>query len=123
MTMNVETRPYVDRCDHYLSKASEEFSRGDLLQTSEKGWGATAQIIKAVAEERGWEHRRHANLIQVVRRVVAETGDQDLWVAFAMARELHENFYEGQMGETDVDFHLGHVTRFVEKMRGLVDGN
>ena len=121
--MNVETGPYVDRCDHYLSKAAEEFARGDLLQTSEKGWGATAQVIKAVAEERGWEHRRHANLIQVVRRVVAETGDQDLWVAFAMARELHENFYEGQMGEIDVDFHLGHVTRFVEKMRSLIDGN
>ena len=91
------------------------------LQASEKGWGATAQIVKAVAEERGWEHGRHANFFEVVRRVVAETGDQEVWVAFEMARGLHENFYEGKMGSSDVDFHLGHVTRFTEKMRGLLD--
>ena len=55
--------------------------------------------------------------------MVAETGDQEIWVAFEMARGLHENFYEGKMGASDVDFHLGHVTRFTEKMRGLLDGN
>ena len=95
----------------------------DSLQASEKGWGATAQMAKAVAEERGWEHGRHANFFEVVRCVVAETGDQEIWVAFEMARGLHENFYEGKMGSSDVDFHLGHVTRFTEKMRGLLDDN
>ena len=121
--MNTATRPYVDHSAHYLLQASEELARGDTLQASEKGWGATAQIVKAVAEERGWEHGRHANFFEVVRRVVAETGDQEIWVAFEMARGLHENFYEGKMGSSDVDFHLGHVTRFTEKMRGLLDGN
>ncbi len=119
--MNVETRPYVDRCAHYLVQATEELGRGDSLQASEKGWGATAQIIKAVAEERGWEHIRHAQLIGIVRRVVEETGDQDLWAAFGMARNLHENFYEGEMGENDVDTHLGQISWFVERMRGLID--
>ncbi len=121
--MNSVTGEYVPRSAHYLSQASEELARGDTLQASEKGWGATAQIVKAVAEEREWEHGRHANFFEVVRRVVAETGDQEIWVAFEMARGLHENFYEGKMGSSDVDFHLGHVTRFTEKMRGLLDGN
>ena len=67
--MNVETRSYSNRSAHYLSQASEEFARGDFLQASEKGWGATAQMVKAVAEERGWEHGRHANFFEVVRRV------------------------------------------------------
>lgn len=121
--MNVETRPYVERSEHYLAQASDEFGRGDYLQASEKGWGATAQMVKAVAEERGWDHSRHAQLIGTVRRVVAETGDQELWLAFGAARDLHENFYEGEMGANDVDYHLGHVTQFIERMRGLIDGN
>ena len=119
--MNVETRPYVDRSVHYLSQASEEFARGDLLQASEKGWGATAQMVKAVAEERGWEHHRHANLFEVVRRVVAETSDQTLWLSFGAAGDLHTNFYEGVMGESDVAYHLEQLTQFVDKMRGLLD--
>lgn len=119
--MNVETRPYVERSAHYLSQASEEFARGDLLQASEKGWGATAQMVKAVAEERGWEHRRHAQLIGVVRRVVEETGDQTLWLSFGAAGDLHTNFYESVMGASDVAYHLEQVTQFVDKVRGLLD--
>ncbi len=119
--MNVETRPYVDRSAHYLTQASEELAGGDTLQASEKGWGATAQIIKAVAEERGWDHSRHAQLIGIVRRIVEGTGDADLWVAFGMSRNLHENFYEGEMGPTDVDTHLGQIAGFVQRMRGLID--
>ena len=121
--MNLETLPHVDRSARYLAHAAKELGRGDTLQASEKGWGATAQIVKAVAEERGWDHSRHAQLIGTVRRVVAETGDQELWLAFGAARDLHENFYEGEMGASDVGYHLGHVTQFIERMRGLINGS
>ncbi len=119
--MSVETRPYAERSAHYLRQASAELANGDLLQASEKGWGAAAQVIKAVAEERGWDHSRHALLIRTTRRIVEETGDGDLWQGFAMARELHENFYEGELGENDVVLHLESVTSFIEKMRALID--
>lgn len=121
--MNVETRPYVERSSHYLTQASEEFAQGDYLQASEKGWGATAQMIKAVAEERGWDHSRHAQLIGTVRQVVEETGDQELWLSFGAARDLHENFYEEQMGAGDVEFHLDQVRRLTDRLRALIDGD
>ena len=47
---------YRDQSRAYLEQANEELARDDLLQASEKGWGAASQIVKAVAEERGWEH-------------------------------------------------------------------
>ena len=80
-------------------------------------------MIKAVAEERGWDHSRHAQLIGTVRQVVEETGDQDIWLAFGAARDLRENFYEEQMGMNDVEFHLAQVRHLIERLRGLVDGN
>ena len=121
--MNVETRPYLDRSAHYLSQASEELARGDTLQASEKGWGAAAQIVKAVAEERGWDHFRHVYLYENVRRVIQETNDTEFRNLFAYAGELHTNFYEGTLDFNDVTNHLGYVTRFVEKMRVLIDGD
>ena len=50
---------YRDQSRAYLEQANEELARNDLRQASEKGWGAASQIVKAVAEERGWEHRGH----------------------------------------------------------------
>ena len=119
--MNVETRPYADRSAHYLGQASAELASGDLLQASEKGWGAAAQIIKAVAQERGWEHLYHRQLIAAVRRITEETGDGDILTGFQMARGLHENFYEGQFGQHNVEQSLSKVAEFVTKMRALLE--
>ena len=35
-----------------LGKAHQALEDGDLIQASEKGWGAAAQAVKAVAERR-----------------------------------------------------------------------
>ena len=119
--MNVETRPYADMSAHYLGQASAELASGDLLQASEKGWGAAAQIIKAIAQERGWEHLYHRQLIAAVQRIADETGDQDFLVSFGAARSLHENFYEGQLHETGVRRLLTSTMEFVTKMRALIE--
>ena len=47
-----------------VGQAYEEFAKGDFVQASEKGWGATAQIVKAIAQERGWSHNSHRDLYQ-----------------------------------------------------------
>ena len=44
---------YTSRSMTYLSQASEELAKGDLCQASEKGWGAAAEMVKAVAAVRG----------------------------------------------------------------------
>ena len=56
---------YRDQSRAYLEQANEELARDDLRQASEKGWGAASQIVKAVAEEREWEHNGHWELHNV----------------------------------------------------------
>ena len=38
-----------------LAQGRDELADGDVRQASEKGWAAPAQIVKAIAEQRGWE--------------------------------------------------------------------
>ena len=45
-----------------MAQSHSELAQGDLQQASEKGWGAAAQMMKAVAETRGWDHSRHRHL-------------------------------------------------------------
>ena len=89
---------------------------GDLLQASEKGWGAAAQAVKAIAETRGWDHRGHRQLHQAVDRLVAETGQAELRTLFASANILHSNFYDGFLSEEAVGGYLGEVERFIERL-------
>ena len=48
------------------SRPAPHLAEGDLLQASEKGWGVAAQMVKAVAETRGWRHSTHGDLYHVV---------------------------------------------------------
>ena len=64
---------YTAASHEFLRKAHEELAQGDLVQASEKGWGAAAQMVKAIAEQRGWRHNSHPRLHQIVDTLVKET--------------------------------------------------
>ena len=67
------TTRYRSTAQELLDKARQALAQGNLLQASEKGWGAVAQITKAVAESRGWPHNSHGLLYQAVTSIVNET--------------------------------------------------
>ena len=57
---------HIDTANEFLTKAHAYLAEGDLLQASEKGWGATARMVKAVAETRGWRHSSHGDLYRAI---------------------------------------------------------
>ena len=73
---------YLEYSRILLSQARTELAAGDVRQASEKGWGAAAQIVQAIAARRDWEHQGHRELFRAVDRL------------FDVASALHINFYE-----------------------------
>ena len=111
--MTETTRDFIGRAQRYLAA-------GDLLQASEKGWGAAAEMVKAVAESRGWEHVSHRDLWRAVNRVAVESGDEELRSFFSIAGQLHTNFYEGWLPVEFVEDHLGQVGELLRRLAPLV---
>lgn len=72
------TETYRTASRQLLAQGREELEWGDTRQASEKGWGATAQMVKDAAERRGWEHRSHASLHTAISRLVDGTGGDEL---------------------------------------------
>ena len=105
---------HTDTASEFLTKAHAYLAEGDLLQASEKGWGAAAQMVKAVAETQGWRHRTHADLYRTVNRLAAGQTDDELPRVFRSANALHQNFYEGDMPPEMVAGGLRDAERFVE---------
>ena len=110
---------YRERSRDFLAKAYAELDE-DLAQASEKGWGAAAAIIKAVAEQRGLYHRSHNALHQIIDGLAGETGDQDLRRLFSVASSLHINFYENLYGRQWVESSIQDVEQFVAKVEALL---
>ena len=113
---------YQERSRAFLEKAYIEFEQGDLLQASEKGWGAAAQMLKAIAAERGWHHGRHGQLFVIVRRLANEEQIDGLRFGFRAARTLHANFYEDWMEMAEVEENLDRVREFVDAAEQLLSG-
>ncbi len=115
-----QTQAYKDAGKRLLAQASEEFALGGFRQASEKGWGAAAQMVKAVSHERGLAHDSHRTLFLTVNELAEETGDREISKLFAVASGLHTNFYEDWMPGGMVGDGLQDMGRFLEKLEPLV---
>ena len=114
------TQTYHEASLTLLTQAESELAQDDVRQASEKGWGAAAQIVKAAAEQRGLAHRDHAALYRAVDALSTEANDDDIYLLFQVASQLHVNFYENWDSPENVRRGLTAVRRLIEKVSALL---
>ncbi|MCY3918517.1 MAG: PaREP1 family protein [Chloroflexi bacterium] len=119
--MTARSDYYTNTANEFLTKARVHLAEDDLLQASEKGWGAAAQMVKAVADTRGWPHSSHRDLYRAVDRLADETSVPQLKTLFRSAGTLHQNFYEGWMAVEDVADGLSDVEEIVGRLQAAGD--
>ena len=117
--MSAPTEEHINIGRELLARAYEAADQEDLLQASEKGWGAAAHMVNGVAQRKGWRHDGHRELYQAVNRMAQETEDRQIRVLFNSASALHSNFYENWMPKEMVEDSLAQVREFVRKLEGL----
>ena len=113
---------YREASRRLLAQAHTELEAGDLRQASEKAWGAAAQMVKAAAALRGWEHDQHRYLWIAARDLSNEADDQEIHDLFVIANGLHVNFYENTYDTDRVALNISRVERFMGKIEVLLDG-
>ena len=116
------TQEHAQTAQEFLAVADGEFASGDMLQGSEKMWGAAAHAVMAVAQQRGWPFGSHGSLRTAVRRLSDEYGDPFLIAGFVSAEKFHANFYHDFM-EHDADFELSKdvIRQFVGRVLALME--
>ncbi len=103
----------VETSERLFRQARDELRAGDSLQASEKGWGAAAHAVKAIAESRGWEHVSHGDLFKVARNIATEMEQPRIRALFRSAGSLRTNFYEGWLDDEDVAQGLEEVSELL----------
>ena len=116
----VTMQKYSEDSRDLLVKARVELGIGELRQASEKGWGAAALMIKAVAERREWDHERHRHFANAAGCLRSEMGNRDVVRLFQVAESLHVNFYEDQLRPSDIAESLDDVEVLLDLIEPLV---
>ena len=107
-----------DISDTLLEHSKIEFERGDLLQASEKAWGAVTHLVKAVAHEEGWEDGPHYMVMRNAQRLIGGSPDRiENMKRLALAKTLHVNFYEDDLDRDMVEVGIEGVRMLIGDMK------
>ncbi len=109
---------HQDKGKTFLEHAEIEFDRGNLLQASEKAWGAVAHYVKSIAKEKGWRDGSHRDVSDNARRLIRLTSDPDgHGHMFQAMNALHVNFYEEHLHEDDVKRSIADARALIAAMK------
>ena len=114
-----ESNKYAERSRWCIGEADNYLRRRNNIQASEKGWGAAAQALKAIAEERGWNHNGHGLLVDIAKQVSDEQGRMDIVAWFGTAQSLHVNFYEDSLPSDFVEAYLNVVKSLLPELERI----
>ena len=114
-----ESNKYAERSRWCIGEADNYLRRRNNIQASEKGWGATAQALKAIAEERGWNHNGHGLLVDIAKQVADEQGRMDIVAWFGTAQSLHVNFYEDSLPTDFIEDYLNVVKSLLPELERI----
>lgn len=117
--MTAPENKYATMSREYMERAEDYLRQGDLMQASEKSWGAAACALKSIAEQRGWQHQSHSLLNDISGQIVDETGRTDLHDMFAVARTMHQNFYENWEPEGAVEYGVGRIKEYLTELESV----
>ena len=107
-----------------MAQAYEDLAKGDLAQASKMGWEAAEQIVRAVADDRGWECDDFWSLLRASDNLYCGASDPESAGQFSSALLLHTNFNEfgNAYSSRFIEGCLEDVARFVNWAEGLLEG-
>ena len=106
-----------------LEHAEAMIAEGDRLQASEKMWGAVAHKVKAIAAERGWPNRSHADTRAIVHHIAAQPGNRKISHLFrGVAEDAHRNFYDDTALIEDLAEDLAEIRELLNLLDAVRSG-
>ena len=112
----MDSNEHVQTAQEFLEASDREFDAGDILQGSEKLWGAATHALMAVMQDDGRLIKNHRELRRAVRRLAVRREDEFIRTGFEVAEKFHVNFYHGFMEDFQISEGREDVREFVERL-------
>lgn len=117
-------REHAATARELLIASDADFDKDDLVQASEKLWGAAAHAVMAVAQQRNWScDKSHRSLKITVIRLSREQGDPLIEGQFGAAEKFYRNFFQDDMEDYERDADRPLVHDFVARVLALLESD
>lgn len=123
MRLDGKVKKFLELNNKYVKDADECLKKGDYTQASEKLWGATVTIVKAIAAQRRKTIKTHEGLKFFLAQIARELKDESVYNVSLVAEGLHQNFYENTEHPESVKKGSRTIKQFVTRMRIRFDLN
>ena len=110
---------YEEISRRLLEQAREELAKGDILQASDKAWGAMAHATKAVCQRMGWNHHAHNHIGAAINYIAAELNRDDMQSAYLSLDSLHVNYYEHQRTVGEVRVGINNAAFLIRELAAV----
>ena len=123
--MNVATaQQHREISAQFLNHAEDELRKGDLLQASEKAWGAVSHYVNSVARQRSWPLGSHNRMIENANRLIRQDPAQAVHKRRLLRsiEALHANFYQAFLDEDSVRDGIEDAKELIGGLEGINTG-
>ena len=103
-----------------LANARLELDAGDLLQASDKAWGAAAFAVKAIAEKRRWFNDADWKLEKAIGIISTELADSAIRGNYQQSRNAHYNFYHHEYSPWQVANIIADTAELIARLEPLL---
>ncbi len=116
----VRVEIYVKLHEKHINEAEGLHNKGDLVQASEKYWGAVTTLLSAIAEMKSLPHYTHRDFWEIVEMLVEEGKNPEYSTLFRLAEGLHANFYHNFMKKESFEKHREGVLKLIEILKDFL---
>ena len=99
--------------EQLLADARREIADGDLMQGSEKLWGATNQALKAYCASHRLSHSKYRHRRNAAFQLADDLNNPFVRATFGVAESCHANFYNDWMEQEHLDGYLPDIEALV----------
>ena len=112
-----EVKAYVELHMKYMREAEEFYSRGELVQSGEKYWGAVTTLLNVIGVREKLPHYSHMDLKEISLYLTRVKKDPDYTRLFSSVETLRANYYHNFLVEETFSIHREDAIKLIEKLR------
>lgn len=118
MKSNGKLKRYITLHEKYLRESDELLKQMNYSQVSEKLWGVTATITRAIAASRNKTIKSHDGIGFYLASIAKELKDESILNIVSIANSMHQNFYEDKLPPEVIRKASKTIKQFVNRVRG-----
>ena len=111
---------YIDLFKKFLDEARSYAEKGDIVQASEKYWGAITSLLNIVGELKSMPHNKHSDYWDIVEVIATEAGGRIIDL-YGVAERLHANFYHNFIRQENFEHYKMRVEELIEMLKQYIE--